>query len=213
MKSILLLSFLTAVSLSCLAQQKTDKFPLGQYEELTDTKPHDEADVWNKMKVPTMLSWGTTDVRYKKQNVPDIKKNSSFHVKAWRGERVNAQAVIWTNKELKDVTVEVGALKNGKYVIPDDAVKANFVRYVMTDELNSIRSLVVIIESQSPWNHSVTTNQAINADIVHHKVYPLVEDGIVIFPRTVNLLYTSHHAIEMVFSLTIPWFMHYTCSN
>lgn len=159
MKSILILSFLTAVSLSGLAQQKTDKFPLEQYEELTDTKPHDGADVWNKMKLPTMLSWGTTDVRYKKQNVPDIKKNSSFHVKAWRGERVNAQAVIWTNKELKGVTVEVGALKNGKYVIPEDAVKANFVRYVMTDELNKDgKSGCGVRENKAEWDSSLVAD-------------------------------------------------------
>lgn len=32
-------------------------------------------------------------------------------MKAWKGERVNAQAVLWTKTDLKGVKVEVGELK------------------------------------------------------------------------------------------------------
>ena len=65
MKNALILSALLTLGPVCFAQQ-TEKYPLGNYEELTDTKPHDGAEVWNKMTTPTCLSWGTTDIRYKK---------------------------------------------------------------------------------------------------------------------------------------------------
>ena len=135
MKKILFLSVLLACGPACFSQQ-AEKFPLGDYVELTDTKPHDGEEVWSKMAAPVRFCWGTTDVRYKKLNVPDVKATGTLRLKAWKGERVNAQAVLWTQKELEGAEIAVSELKNGSSVIPASAVNTYFVRYVMTDELN-----------------------------------------------------------------------------
>lgn len=132
---MLFLSALLACGPACFSQQ-AEKFPLGDYVELTDTKPHDGEEVWSKMAAPVRFCWGTTDVRYKKLNVPDVKTTGTLRLKAWKGERVNAQAVLWTQKELEGAEIAVSELKNGSSVIPASAVNTYFVRYVMTDELN-----------------------------------------------------------------------------
>ena len=132
---MLILSVLLACGPACFSQQ-VEKFPLGDYEELTDTKPHDGVEVWNKMTAPVRFCWGTTDVRYKKLDVPDVKQAGTLRLKAWKGERVNAQAVLWTQKDLEGAEMTVSELKNGSSVIPASAVRTHFVRYVMTDELN-----------------------------------------------------------------------------
>lgn len=132
---MLILSALLACGPACFSQQ-AEKFPLGDYEELTDTKPHDGVKVWNKMTAPVRFCWGTTDVRYKKLDVPDVKATGTLRLKAWKGERVNAQAVLWTQKDLEGAEMTVSELKNGNSVIPASAVRTHFVRYVMTDELN-----------------------------------------------------------------------------
>lgn len=132
---MLFLSALLACGPACFSQQ-AEKFPLGDYVELTDTKPHDGEEVWGKMTAPVRFCWGTTDVRYKKLNVPDVKTTGTLRLKAWKGERVNAQAVLWTQKELEGAEIAVSELKNGSSVIPASAVNTYFVRYVMTDELN-----------------------------------------------------------------------------
>lgn len=132
---MLFLSALLACGPACFSQQ-AEKFPLGDYVELTDTKPHDGDEVWSKMTAPVRFCWGTTDVRYKKLNVPDVKMTGMLRLKAWKGERVNAQAVLWTQKELEGAEIAVSELKNGSSVIPASAVNTYFVRYVMTDELN-----------------------------------------------------------------------------
>ena len=132
---MLFLSALLACGPACFSQQ-AEKFPLGDYVELTDTKPHDGEEVWGKMTAPVRFCWGTTDVRYKKLNVPDVKTTGTLRLKAWKGERVNAQAVLWTQKELEGAEIAVSELKNGSSVIPSSAVNTYFVRYVMTDELN-----------------------------------------------------------------------------
>ncbi|MBS1436894.1 MAG: DUF4091 domain-containing protein [Bacteroides sp.] len=135
MKKMLFLSALLACGPACFSQQ-AEKFPLGDYVELTDTKPHDGEEVWSKMTAPVRFCWGATDVRYKKLNVPDVKATGTLRLKAWKGERVNAQAVLWTQKELEGAKIAVSELKNGSSVIPASAVNTYFVRYVMTDELN-----------------------------------------------------------------------------
>lgn len=132
---MLFLSALLACGPACFSQQ-AEKFPLGDYVELTDTKSHDGDEVWSKMTAPVRFCWGTTDVRYKKLNVPDVKATGTLRLKAWKGERVNAQAVLWTQKELEGAEIAVSELKNGASVIPSSAVNTYFVRYVMTDELN-----------------------------------------------------------------------------
>lgn len=137
-KLYLLSSSLFFCSLAASAQRsmQAEEFPLGQYEELTDTKQHDSDAKWAAMKSPVMLSWASTDVRYGKHHVPQLANSSACTLKAWRGERVNAQAVLWTNVDLNDVELTVSDLRSGTNVIPASKVRSHFVRYVMTDELN-----------------------------------------------------------------------------
>lgn len=137
MKNTFLLCALLAFGSACVAQAQDEKCPPGDYVELTDTKPHDGAEVWSRMKKPVELAWGNTDTRYKKLDVPKIEeKTTLWRAKAWKGERINGQAVLWTRNALDDVTVTASDLRNGQAVISASAVQASFVRYVMTDELN-----------------------------------------------------------------------------
>lgn len=107
------------------------------YHELTDTKPINE-QAWATCSKPVNASWGSTDVRYSKTNVPEVGKgNRTWKTTAWKGERVNAQAVIWAVADCGDIKIITDDLKTADgSVIPASAVKASFVRYVMTDELN-----------------------------------------------------------------------------
>ena len=60
----------------------------------------------------TQVSWGTTDTRYAKHQLPQLKKQQTVSLKGWRGERVNAQAVVWTGVELKDLNFSFGDFKD-----------------------------------------------------------------------------------------------------
>lgn len=86
-----------------------------------------------------ILQWGSTDVRYPRNGVPAGQGNKQWETDAWKGERVNAQAVLWTRRPLKNVRITVSDLKCGKNVIPASATTTSFVGYVWTDELNKDR--------------------------------------------------------------------------
>ena len=136
-KFFLSMALLTsALTANAQATPQNNPYPLGQYDELTDTKPHTSDEAWAKLPAATQLSWGSIDVRYRRRDIPAVKRQTVWSGKAWRGERVNAQALLWTNKALDNVQVSMGELRSAGAVIPAKAVRANFVRYVMTDELN-----------------------------------------------------------------------------
>lgn len=124
MKTKILLLAFGLISYTCKAQDT--------FVETTDHKvPITEE--WKDVK-DTRAAWGTSDVRYDWHTAPDVKALKRSEVlTAWRGERVSTQAVIYSGKETDSLTLQLTAFKNGKHTLPAEAVKAAFVRYVMTD--------------------------------------------------------------------------------
>lgn len=129
-----LLFLVLFIGLGCWAQ------PSGcnqDYEELTDTKPIDQ-QAWEKCKTPVSISWGSADVRYSKTNVPPLAKAAKkWKGTVWKGERINAQAVIWATVACPDLIPSATDLVSADgNIIPASAIKVSFVRFVMTDQLN-----------------------------------------------------------------------------
>ena len=65
-------------------------------QELGDPHPADAAS-WRRVSAPC-LGWGSIDQRYPKTAVPQL--NPTIRLSAWKGERVNAQALLVTPKPL-----------------------------------------------------------------------------------------------------------------
>lgn len=152
--------------------------PLHDYDELSDQKPHDSDATWAQMSQPVELSWASTDVRYAKHNVPDVKQQARVRLKAWRGERVNAQALIWTKDDLRDVTLSMGSLRSANGgVIASDKVSTSFVRYVMTDELNKDgKGGCGCRDNKADWDSSLVADVLDNAKtlpVKRNSVQPL----------------------------------------
>ena len=96
--------------------------------ELADPNPASAAP-WQNVKRFT-LGWGSSDVRYQRNAVPQLQKTLSLY--AWKGERVGAQAVVLAPEGGK-ISFDVSDLRNGKSVIPSSQIKKYFVRYAMAD--------------------------------------------------------------------------------
>ena len=109
-------------------------FLLSEYEELFDSEERDIEEAWSTMSKNVMLSWASIDERYDKNKLPILNHSEIWIAKAWRGERINAQALLWTNKELNDLTIEMTDLYCGNSIISANDISANFVRYTLADE-------------------------------------------------------------------------------
>ena len=108
------------------------KFPLLTYQELPDpTAPSDKE--WAAV-TSTQVSWGTTDTRYAKHAVPVIQPQKSITLEGWRGEKLHAQAVVWTGTEVKDLNFSFTDFKDKKAVRKEllKNLPTNKVLYLLT---------------------------------------------------------------------------------
>ena len=104
------------------------------YEELPNPVATD-ASKWARVTNP-IIAWGSTDVRYNKELPAPIASAGILNLTGWMGEKLSAQFVISTNRDLKNVSVEVSDLVAKNYKISKWNTERGFLRYVMTDELN-----------------------------------------------------------------------------
>ncbi len=155
-----LLAFSLCLFFSYAEAQQADRYPIGDYQELPDPAPVN-AESWNRLKSDApQISWGSTDVRYAKSDAPELERTNRCKLTAWKGERVNAQAVLWTKKEINNLTVSMSDLKssNGD-VIPASDIKTGFLRYVMTDELSKDGSTGCGVRTnKAEWDSSLVAD-------------------------------------------------------
>ena len=111
-------------------------FPVERYTELENPVMTDTL-LWQKVK-PVNISWGSTDVRYKKETPALEKSVKDLTLSAWKGEKLSSQFVVWGTSSLNKLTYDISELKHAasNYVITGKQMFKGFVRYVMTDELN-----------------------------------------------------------------------------
>ena len=104
------------------------------YEELPNPVATD-ASKWTRVTNP-VIAWGSTDVRYNKELPAQVTPGTPMNLIGWMGEKLSAQFVISTNRDMKNVSVEVSDIVAKNYKISKWNTERGFVRYVMTDELN-----------------------------------------------------------------------------
>ena len=129
MKKIFLLAAMLLSLTSMRAQQVSEI-----YEELPNPVATD-ASKWARVTNP-IIAWGSTDVRYNKELPAQVAPVATMNLTGWMGEKLSAQFVISTNRDLKNVSVEVSDIVAKNYKISKWNIERGFVRYVMTDELN-----------------------------------------------------------------------------
>ena len=139
MKRFIFAHFIALFSLTVCAQVNN--------AELPDPKPGPQ-EAWQQLTQPT-FGWGSIDVRYSRSQVPTTTKTSPL-LRAWRGERVSAQAVLATPKKIGKVSFIVSDLKSGKNIIPASAIKKYFVRYVMAEPFYNKKDSMIVADRLDP---------------------------------------------------------------
>lgn len=111
-------------------------FPIERYNELENPVKTD-VSLWKNVG-NILVSWGSTDVRYKKEEPAMNKVSKSRSITAWRGERVSSQFAVWGCGGAYNLNFSVSEFrsKDTRFRIGRENVFTGFVRYVMTDELN-----------------------------------------------------------------------------
>lgn len=93
----------------------------------------DEAK-WRTQKGGLHVSFGSTDKLYLRTEVPDLNETSTWKKTGWRGERLNAQILIWSPDTLRQMRFTLNDLvsANGK-ILSKNHFQLSAVRYILSN--------------------------------------------------------------------------------
>ncbi len=84
------------------------------------------------------IAWGTTDIRYVPNEKPEAISGTALELTAWRGERINAQFVVWNVGETEQEAAFTlsDLLADQNRLISRENISAGYVETVITDEFS-----------------------------------------------------------------------------
>ncbi|HZY82712.1 MAG TPA: glycoside hydrolase domain-containing protein [Cyclobacteriaceae bacterium] len=133
---VLVLIFLSGTAFSQKGIFNASKAPAlspHYQEEYTFDQPTDPAR-WNNEKPGVHVSFGSPDKLYFRTEVPDIQQKNSFGETGWRGERLNAQIVVWSPDTIEQVHFSPGDLKSTTgELLKKENLKLKKVNYVISN--------------------------------------------------------------------------------
>ena len=132
--SSLLLS--AGLSLSLVSCDSGTARKISSFDELPDPTADTLSD-WSDVPRGLHASFVITDAVFRRSVAPDAAPATSARLEGWRGERVSAQLLLWTASGAEGVEVEVEPFRSDGHTLPEDAARARFVRYVLSDEFGN----------------------------------------------------------------------------
>jgi hypothetical protein len=118
-------------------------------EELALDMPSDE-QLWSKESNGLHAAFGSPDELYLRREVPSAHISKNFSITGWKGERLNAQVIIWSPDTINQVRLLVHDLINEKgNIIEATNISLNLVRYVLSNYPYGARDAVC---GNSPYN-------------------------------------------------------------
>lgn len=103
-------------------------------QEYTFDAPVDVA-AWNRQPSGMQVSFASTDKLYFRTEVPEMERPSDvFEKTGWRGERINAQVLVWSADTVEQVRFKLNDLVTAQgAVLSKNNITASLVRYVVSN--------------------------------------------------------------------------------
>lgn len=130
--NFILIAGIGILSFSC-TEKPNQSITGTTFDEPANTQKVEPVQNWKAQEAGVNVAWGNTNVRYHKDYIPQLSAGETYTCTGWKNERVYAQLVAWSNDTVKNMQVKISDLKNGGVTIPASAVKALFVRNVISD--------------------------------------------------------------------------------
>ena len=112
------------------------EYPVNEYTEpRVGTTP--DAAAWNALPAGLNATWASRDVHYKLHEVPQVTQKDVATIHAWKGERANVQAVLYSKSDQDTLSVRMTEWQKDGKATGINAAEARFVNYVITDDFTS----------------------------------------------------------------------------
>ena len=112
------------------------EYPVNEYTEpRVGTTP--DAAAWNALPAGLNATWASRDVHYKLHEVPQVTQKDVATIHAWKGERANVQAVLYSKSDQDTLSVRMTEWQKDGKATGINAAEARFVNYIITDDFTS----------------------------------------------------------------------------
>ena len=112
------------------------EYPVNEYTEpRVGTTP--DAAAWNALPAGLNVTWASRDVHYKLHEVPQLAQKNVATIHAWKGERANVQALLYSKSNQDTLVVRMTEWQKDGKATGINAAEARFVNYVITDDFTS----------------------------------------------------------------------------
>ena len=135
------------------SEDELNVYPINDYAEPRVGTTPDEA-AWNALPDGLNATWASRDVHYKLHEVPQVAQKNEAAIHAWKGERANIQAVLYSKTNQDTLSVRMTEWKKNGKATGINGGDARFVNYVITDDYVSC------------GNHPMTLPQWLVADVI-----------------------------------------------
>ncbi len=128
-------------------------YPIDDYQEPRVGTTPDAAE-WSTIPDGLNASWASRDVHYSLHKVPALTQKDEAEIYAWKGERANIQAVLYSKSDEGTLSVRMSEWKKDGVATGINTAEARFVNYVITDDYDAC------------GNHPMTLPTWLVADVI-----------------------------------------------
>ncbi|WP_222536836.1 DUF4091 domain-containing protein [Pedobacter polysacchareus] len=90
---------------------------------------------WAKVPNGLNVSFASSNVRFARELPAKVTLEKAWGAKAWKGEKIHTQILVWANKDLNNISVQFNDLKDAQgHSIKKENMTAGFLDFVITDE-------------------------------------------------------------------------------
>lgn len=100
---------------------------------------------WESLTSRFNGSWADTDCRYSRSIVPQTFSSDTCQLVAWKGERANAQLLLWATDSIDGVKCDIDDFSTGNTSLPSGIAQAGFVRYALADSTFSVGGAALLL--------------------------------------------------------------------
>lgn len=93
------------------------------------------SQAWNKADGGLNAGFANSNVRFAREVPPAGSIQKIWNAKAWKGEKIHTQLLLWANVTKNNISIELSDLKDQKgNLLKKENIASGFVKYVITDE-------------------------------------------------------------------------------
>ncbi|TCC88996.1 DUF4091 domain-containing protein [Pedobacter hiemivivus] len=90
---------------------------------------------WRKVPNGLNVSFASSNTRFARELPPKVNLEKVWEAKAWKGEKIHTQLLIWANRSLNSISLQVYDLQAEQgQLIKKENITIGFLKYVITDE-------------------------------------------------------------------------------